>query len=178
MAAVQYQSETVHYEAGQIIALQGSVLRDILFLKKGTVEIKQCVENIKGFLDFEITDKSKCLKEVSTPSVLGGEFLLSDESGCSYVAKTECDVTHFKVAREDLMSFLKQAPQIAGNILLSIKEFCVWCINSYVYQNKLMGEIYLSAKLISSKTSPISVEKASVGDLFKSLFNASKSSSW
>ncbi len=170
MAAVQYQSETVHYEAGQIIALQGSVLRDILFLKKGTVEIKQCVENIKGFLDFEITDKSKCLKEVSTPSVLGGEFLLSDESGCSYVAKTECDVTHFKVAREDLMKFLKQAPQIAGNILLSIKEFCVWCINSYVYQNKLMGEIDKLTDNIEILASAL--ENDSSDDLFNTFESA------
>lgn len=141
MATVQYQSETVHYEAGQIIALQGSALRDILFLKGGTVEIKQCIENTKGFSDVEIISKSKCLKEVSAHSVLGGEFLLSDESGCSYIAKTECEVTHFKVTREDMLNFLKQAPQIAGNILLSIKDFCVHCINSYVYQNKLVGEI-------------------------------------
>jgi CRP-like cAMP-binding protein len=66
MAAVQYQSETVHYEAGQIIALQGNVLKDILILKKGTVEVKQCIENIKGFLDFEIIEKSKFLKEISS----------------------------------------------------------------------------------------------------------------
>lgn len=141
MAAVEYKSETVHYEAGKVIALQGSVLHDILFLKKGTVEIKQCMENIKGFLDFEIIDKGKCLKEVSTPCVLGGEFLLYDESSCSYIAKTECDVTHFKVADNDMLKFLKQAPQIAGNILLGIKDFCVSGINNYVYLNKFMGEI-------------------------------------
>ena len=77
MAAVQYQSDTVHYDAGQIIALQGSVSTNILFLKKGIVEVKQCTENIKGFLDFEIIEKSKSLKEISVPSILGGEFLFS-----------------------------------------------------------------------------------------------------
>ena len=141
MTAVQYQSETVHYDAGQIIALQGCALQDILFLKKGTVEIKQCIENIKGFLDFEIIEKSKCLKEVSIPSILGGEFLFSELCGNSYIAKTECEVTHFKVNSDDILNFLKQAPQIAGNILLSMKDFCIHGINNYVYQNKLIGEI-------------------------------------
>lgn len=141
MTAVQYQSETVHYDAGQIIALQGSALQDILFLKKGTVEIKKCMENIKGFLDFEIIEKSKCLKEVTVPSILGGEFLLSNLCGNSYIAKTECEVTHFKVNSDDILNFLKQAPQIAGNVLLSMKDFCIHGINSYVYQNKLIGEI-------------------------------------
>lgn len=141
MTAVQYQSETVHYDAGQIIALQGCALQDILFLKKGTVEIKQCIENIKGFLDFEIIEKSKCLKEVSIPSILGGEFLFSELCGNSYIAKTECEVTHFKVNSDDILNFLKQAPQIAGNILLSMKDFCIYGINNYVYQNKLIGEI-------------------------------------
>ena len=139
MAAVQYQSETVHYEAGQIIALQGNVLKDILILKKGTVEVKQCIENIKGFLDFEIIEKSKFLKEISSASVLGGEYLLSEEIGNTYIAKTDCDVTHFKV--DDVLSFLKQAPQIAGNILLSMKDFCIHNISNYTYQNKLIGEI-------------------------------------
>ena len=141
MTAVQYQSETVHYDAGQIIALQGCALQDILFLKKGTVEIKQCIENIKGFLDFEIIEKSKCLKEVSIPSILGGEFIFYELCGNSYIAKTECEVTHFKVNSDDILNFLKQAPQIAGNILLSMKDFCIHGINNYVYQNKLIGEI-------------------------------------
>lgn len=141
MAAVQYQSDTVHYDAGQIIALQGSVSTNILFLKKGIVEVKQCTENIKGFLDFEIIEKSKSLKEISVPSILGGEFLFSEEMGNSYIAKTGCDVTVFKLAADDVLNFLKQAPQIAGNILLSMKDFCMHNIKNYVYQNKLIGEI-------------------------------------
>jgi hypothetical protein len=70
MPGVEYKSEKTKIAQGKIVAIQGAVLKEILFLNEGTIEIKRCQENIKGFLPDEIIQKSKRVEIISGPSIL------------------------------------------------------------------------------------------------------------
>lgn len=143
MAEPQYKTENVSYQKGQVIALQGTSLKEILFLKKGNVEVKRCPENVKGFLESELLKKSVRLEIVSTQTILGAEFLLEKkELKNSYIAVSDCELTKITITTENWIDFLKTTPQIALNLLLSMKDLCIRNIGNINYFYKFLAEIH------------------------------------
>lgn len=142
MPGIEYRSEKVKFSKGQIIAIQGTVLKEIFLLNEGSIEIKRCQENIKGFTSDEIIGKSKRIEFITGPSIFGIENILNNsEVKNSYIAMSDCEITKFIIPSCDFIGFFKSAPQIAMNVLLTMKEGCVRNIANMKNFANLLGEI-------------------------------------
>ncbi len=142
MPAVEYKSEKIRINMGSVVALQGSILKEILLLNEGTIEVKRCQENIKGFLPEEIIEKSKRVEVISGPSIFAIENIVSESDvKYSYIAMSDCEITKFIIPSGDIIGFFKSTPQIAMNVLLTMKEGCVRNINNLKTFSTLFGEL-------------------------------------
>jgi hypothetical protein len=59
----------------------------------------------------------------------------------SYVAVSDCEITKFIISSGDYISFFKSTPQIAMNVLLTMKEGCIRNINTLKNFDTLYAEL-------------------------------------
>jgi hypothetical protein len=139
---LNYTSTKKTYFKGDIIILQGSLLKELNFLNEGSIEIKRCGENIRGYEEKEIIERSKRIGIIGGPSIFGVENLInSSEHQNSFVAMSDCHVTKYIVSGNDYISFFKSSPPIALNILLTMKEFTIKTISNLKKYSNFIGEI-------------------------------------
>jgi hypothetical protein len=139
---INYTSTKKTYQKGEIIILQGSLLKELNYLTEGTIEIRRCGENIKGFENNEIISKSKKIGLITGPSIFGVENLISAlEHQNSFVAISDCNVTKYLVPENNYINFFKSNPPIALNILLTMKEFSIKTISTLKKYCSFIGEI-------------------------------------
>jgi len=145
---INYSSQKKSYPKGTLIILQGSSQRELNFLNEGTIEIRRCGENIKGFQEKEIVSKSKRIGIITGPSIFGVENLVnSSEHQNSYVTMSDCLITKYMVSGNDFLGFFKSNTPIAMNILLTMKDFAIRIIANL---KKYVSFIYEIEKTIDN----------------------------
>ncbi|MCG8569211.1 MAG: cyclic nucleotide-binding domain-containing protein [Spirochaetes bacterium] len=139
---VQYKTVKEKYKKGDIILLQGTGQSDICLLNEGAIEVKRCGENIKGYTEKEIITKSKRIGVIAGPSIIGMENLLTTaDHHKSFIAMSECQVTKFVIPSNNLLNFFRTTPQIAMNVLLTMKDFAIKSIMNLKKFVQFKGEI-------------------------------------
>jgi len=114
----------------------------LYFLNEGTVELRRCGENIKGFTEKQILSKSKRIGLITGPSIFGVENLLnSTEHYSSFITISECTITKYSVSGNDYLSFFKSNTPIAMNILLTMKDFALKTISNLRKYSNFLAEI-------------------------------------
>lgn len=142
MSNVDYKIEKTQYKMGTPIIMQGVSTKEIYFLNEGTVEIKRCGENIKGLPQADILKKSKRIGDVQGPCIFAIENLLSSsEQKSSYIARSDCRVTIYRIPSHDYIGFFKNIPQIGLNVLLTMKDQTAVNIQSMKKIAHFMGEV-------------------------------------
>ncbi len=137
-----YSSEKKVYPKSSVVILQGSHQKILYFLNEGTIELKRCGENIKGFTDKEILSKSKRIGIITGPSIFGVENLLSSgEHHTSFITISECTITKYSVSGNDFLSFFRNNTPIAMNILLTMKDYSLKSISNLRKHLNFLAEI-------------------------------------
>ncbi|HOV13919.1 MAG TPA: cyclic nucleotide-binding domain-containing protein [Spirochaetota bacterium] len=139
---INYSSDRKNYPKSSVIILQGSSQRELYFLNEGTIELKRCGENTKGFTEKEILSKSKRIGIITGPSIFGVENLLnSGEHHISFVTISECIITKYSVSGNDYLTFFKNSTPIAMNILLTMKDYSLKTISNLRKYVNFISEI-------------------------------------
>ncbi len=177
MPGIEYKSEKCKYNKGQVVILQGKIIKELFFLNEGTIEVKRCDENIKGYIEQEIIEKSKRIEVITAPSIFGVENLINPaDQKNSCIAMSDCEVTRFIIPNNDYLGFFKSAPQIAMNVLLTMKETVVKNISTLKKFSMMQGEIdkltdnlsIFSAIIDRSETDPLLEKYKSNGGIIPS----------
>lgn len=139
---INYSADKKVYQKSSIVILQGSTKRELYFLNEGTIELRRCGENIKGYTEKEILAKSKRIGIITGPSIFGAENLInSSEHYSSFITLSECTITKYSVSGNDYMSFFKSNTPIAMNILLTMKDFAIKAISNLKKYVSFVAEI-------------------------------------
>lgn len=128
-------SRHVHYEKGDIIAMQGNVCRSLYILYEGSVYAKMISEEGKEFT----------LDTLSAPDVLASSFIFSSEGifPVTIFANSNCSL--WIVSRESLLRIIREDFSVLRNYLTVISDHSMFLsrrLNEFALQT-------LSSRIIS-----------------------------
>ena len=131
-----------NYEKNKVIVLQGDIISELIVLSQGSVELSRCQENIKGYTSDEVIKRSRRIEIINAPAILAAEYFLNAKaSNFSYVAATNVVTTKVNLGNLPMANFFRAKPQLAYNILCSMKDNCIRHINLIKSLTLLSGEL-------------------------------------